>query len=581
MTSIPKSEIDRKKSNIQLLFLTGSVLIVTIALVLIISSLGFFVDSHVSSWQFPVSFILAGALYYYVCKGYYKDISTFIKSIFLSVTIIVVSIVVATYFYDVSYDGQTYHMEAIYQLKNGWNPFYSLLPKENQLTIYINHYAKGVELPQSTIYSLTNYIESGKATNFILLAAAFCLCLSFLLSLNKISTIKCILISILLVLNPVVVNQLISTYVDGQLALLLLCFFTTAVWIVKDDNYYNIILLGAIIIISINVKFTGLIYVVIFNAALLGWLLFVRDFRLFKKILYTTTIAGVIAIFIVGYNPYVINTVKFMHPFYPLMGENKVDIMGYNLPSGFEGKNAFSKFFMSLFAHTDNVMPNNGRTVDLKFPFELNKADIVNASKIDARIAGFGPMFSGALFVSLVTLFILIARHDDNKKLLRNTVFIISVIIISVFINPESWWARYVPQLWYFPIIILIAAEVYKIRQLRLLKFIIYGALILNVSLTSIGIGWNVMMTQLINYQLETLKASKKPIEVYWDLCNSNRIRLMENNIPYVEKDLLNVTKNTEGIIHSSTKFIKDTTVNIPKSKFIKWAEQYQRVRQE
>ncbi len=579
MTSRPISEFNPSSAN-QLIFIAGSVLIVTIALSSIIPSLGFFVNRGVSSWDFPASFVLAGTIYYAAFKDKLRDIAVFIKAIVLAVTIIILSIVVATFFYDVSYDGQTYHMEAIYQLKNGWNPFYTLLPKQNHLTIYINHYAKGAELPQSTIYSLTNYIESGKATNFILLAGTFCICLSFLLSLKKLSPVKCTVITILLVLNPVVVNQLISTYVDGQLALLLLAFIVMAVWIVRDHSYYNNIVLGAIIIITVNVKFTGLIYVVIFSVAFLAWLLFTKNNKLFKKVLLATAVSGLIAVLIVGYNPYVVNTVQFMHPFYPLMGQNKVDIMGYNLPNGFEGKNAINKLFMSLFAHTDNVMPNNGREVELKFPFELKKTDVINASKIDARIAGFGPMFSGALLASFVILFMLVAGRGD-KKLLRNTTFIIIIIVISVLINPESWWARYVPQLWFLPIILLITAEFYKMRRSRILRFVIYGALLVNIGLTSIGIGWNFTMTQLINYQLEVLKASKQPIVIDLEFFNSNRIRLAENNISYVEKNLYKVKKNTVVIVHSSAKFIQDTTVNIPKSKFIKWAEPYQRIKLE
>jgi hypothetical protein len=561
-------------NNSRVLFLTGCWLISTIAFALIIASLTFFANGSVASWQFPLSFILTGVIYYYVGKRNYSK-AIFFKTFLICIGIITVSIVIALNFYDLSYDGQTYHMEGIYRLKEGWNPFKEELASSINLSIYINHYSKGVELPQATIYSLINRIEAAKATNIILLISSFCLCLSYLLRCNRLSHVKCIFISLLAVLNPIVVNQLISTYVDGQLATLVLCFFITSVWIIKDFSYTKLLLLGSIIIIAVNVKFTGLIFIFLFTIALLAWLLYVKKIPLLKKMLYATALSGSIAVFLVGYNPYVINTIDYQHPFYPLMGKSKVSIMGNNLPKGFENKNALSKFFISLFAHTDNVMHDNKRTIQLKIPFTLNKTDISNAPKIDSRIAGFGPLFSGIMLVSIVLLCLLWVKRDTVP--IKNLIYFIATIGISVLIIPESWWARYVPQLWYIPLIILITSELYlsRLKKIKILQIILYVSLIFNVSFTFMGLGWNLIMTRLVDYQLDTLKASNHPILVQWGVFNSNRIRFQENNIPFIEKDL-SKEKNLQGIIRSNSIFVPDSNIHIPKSNFIKWAEKYQ-----
>jgi hypothetical protein len=142
---------------------------------------------------------------------------------------------------------------------------------------------------------------------------------------------------------------------------------------------------------------------------------------------------------------------------------------------------------------------------------------------------------------------------------------------------PDSWWARYVPQFWFVPGIILLTAELYEVRKQRIFRGLItimYIAFVGNISFTFIGFGYNFMMTRLVDYQLEELKASKKPIMVQWDICSTNNIRFQENNIPYVEKDLRNA-KNLELIVRSNSVFVRDSTVNIPKSKFIQWAEKY------
>jgi len=110
--------------TVKLLFLIAFLLIGTLAMVLAITSLSFIIDIGISSWQFPVSFILTVVLYFYITEDYYKKRNIFLKSVLLSLATITVSILIALFFYDLSFDGQTYHMETISLLKNGWNPFF-------------------------------------------------------------------------------------------------------------------------------------------------------------------------------------------------------------------------------------------------------------------------------------------------------------------------------------------------------------------------------------------------------------------------------------------------------------------------
>lgn len=563
--------------TIKLSFLIAFLLIGTLAMVLAITSLSFIIDIGISSWQFPVSFILTAVLYFYITEGYYKKRSIFLKSALLSLATIIVSILIALSFYDLSYDGQTYHMETISLLKNGWNPFSNLLVEKNHLYLYINHYPKGLEIPQSTIYSLIGRIESAKATNIILLTATFCLSLAFLLNLNKLSTTKCILLSLFAVLNPITVNQLISTYVDGSMALLFLTFLITALFVIKKPSLENLFLLGSIIIIAANLKFNSLVYIVIFAFAFICWVVFTKKKTLVRRALYTIILSGSFAVFIVGFFPYVKNTVDFNHPFYPLMGSEKVDIISYNIPNTLEQKGAFGRFFTSFFSHTDNMMNDHDRGAELKIPFTFNKVDILSAGKVDTRIAGFGPLFSGIFIVSLV-LFIAFLVKFKKRHLLKGLFYIIIVLIFSVVIMPDSWWARYIPQLWFIPIIILLAIELYVNKPTKAFKFcksLIYIAIIVNISFTFVGIGWNFMMTRLVDYQLEILKASEMPVKVKWGVCSTNYIRFQENNISYIETDI-GFDDNVQKIVRSNNSiFLIDSTVNIPKSKLIKWAENY------
>jgi len=557
------------------LLLTGFFIVNMIACILLLSSITFFCKGSVSFWQFPAAIIVSLILNIYTCRYLKAGNDALVKSLISIAVVIIGSLLIACYFYDVSYDGQAYHQEAIYQLKNGWNPYFTMLPDSVNQVLYINHYSKGAELSQSAIYSTLHHIEAGKATNIMLLIAAFCLTLSYLYKLNKLSATKCVLLSLLITLNPIAVNQLLTYYVDGQLAIMILCLMIALLMVIRDPNRYNLLLLGAVIIITVNIKFTAVVYIVLFLIAALAWLIFTKKLIIAKKIFYAATLAGVIGVVMVGYNPYVVNTVKYQHPFYPLMGKNKIDIISYNLPAGFENKNGAEKLFISIFSHTGNTTPVNGQIVSLKIPLTLNKSDISNAPKVDTRIAGFGPLFSGILILSFILL-IIVAASPNKLPQFKPILYLLVIVVIAVCIIPESWWARYIPQLWFIPVIILLASELSEESMwIKILKPLIYILIAINISFCFIGIGWNFLMTNLINYQIAELKASKKTILVQWGSAKSNRIRFEENHIPYLETNLDN--KKTENFAHSDSKFLlPDNQPLITESTLVKWARKFQ-----
>ena len=222
----------RKSDNY---FLIAFGLINLFSFCLLLGSITFLTGHTLSAWQFPLALVLALFANYRLIRSLYKDeaLSFFGKNSIVVLVIVGISMFIAGLFYDVSFDGQSYHMESVYQLGKNWNPIVTELPDSVNLTEidYVNHYPKGAEIPEAAIYSVTNKIEYGKAANFMLFAACFFLCLSFLYRINKFSTRKKIWISALFVFNPVTVGELISYYVDGQLAILSLCFLLVAAFI--------------------------------------------------------------------------------------------------------------------------------------------------------------------------------------------------------------------------------------------------------------------------------------------------------------------------------------------------------------
>ncbi|SEK61933.1 hypothetical protein [Parapedobacter koreensis] len=554
-------------------FNIGFQLIGVLVLTLLLSSLTLLVGAQVGAWQFPLAVLICLVGVVATAKtAHERKRDLLVYRVAVPLLLIVFSIGIANSFYDVSHDGQAYHQETLIQLKAGWNPYWDgPLPERVNQAIWISHYAKGMELIQSAIYCAIGSIEAGKATNILLWLGSFFLVLSLLCQFQWHSFFKKLVVSALLASNPVVINQLLTYYVDGALASLLLCLLATFFFIARGgiatkEVYF---LYAAVFVLAFNVKFTAVVYVALFTAMFIGWLVIHRNWGAMKKVIGVSAVAVTLAV-VAGYNPYVTNTVGYGHPFYPLMGPNKVDIMTANLPVSFDEKSGSEKFFISLFSHTDNVMLDNGRVPKLKIPFTFNKTDIASAPKVDVRIGGFGPLFSGILLLAIVLFGILVVKFHGGR-LVRNMGYLLLVLVLSVVIIPESWWARYVPQLWFIPLVILLAADAVQPNRLRWFNRSLYILLLLNVGFTLTGILWNLAVTSRINYQLRVLKSANEPIVVQWGSASSNRARFWENDIPYIEQDLEGVA-GAVGIVRSTSRFIvPDNIDSIQIPLIIKW----------
>jgi hypothetical protein len=569
--------IKESKKLSKLFFHTGFFLISILTVTLLISSLFFFFHGTMGAWQFPLGILGASVLNYFLFVKNREEPHPKLYVIFgLPLLLTILSIGISGYFYDTSFDGQAYHMEALIQMKNGWNPFWQYLPDNVNQAIWVNHYAKGMETIQAAIYCTFGNIEMGKATNIMLWLGSFFITLSFIVRNEWVSLTKGIIISGLLASNPIVLNQLLCYYVDGALGSLLLCLLATGMLLLQKSEVKYYLLIAAIIILSVNVKFTALLYLTLFISGFLIWSFVSKQITVCKKIWWTSVIAGFIAIS-TGFNPYITNTVHFGNPLYPLMGGNKVDIINeLNLPAGFENKSGLERFVISTFARTDNIYPKTPYPVEIKVPFTFNRTDIVHASMVDARLGGFGPLYSGILllWIALVAILSLKVRRH---LVFRNLIWFSSFIIISIIIMPESWWARYIPQFWLLPVVWLLAAEILLVNQNLIVKRAMYIALVVNLFLCMPGFLFNVILTSKINYQLALLKSSSQTVIVDWGASASNRSRFARNNIPYKISNLKGLVagKEKEYMAGAQTWFVwpVDVDKHIEKPWLLKYME--------
>ena len=301
-----------------------------------------------------------------------------------------------------------------------------------------------------------------------------------------------IMISALLAFTPVVLPQIFTYYVDGIMGI---CFVIELFLLMIINPKEKIDKMTCINLISIcalfvNLKFTGLVCSGVIAAIYyFYWLIANRKEKNFKYIFKRVTILFVIvfsiAIFVVGSNSYVKNTIDHHMPLYPLMGEGKVDIMTKNEPKAFQGKSNLEKFTISLFSKTENVTYSMEPTK--KLPIRVYRAELDAMFIPDIRIGGFGPLFA-LIFIITILLFIplMVLFYKNEKQNIKYILLPLASILITRIMVGESWWARYVPQLYFIPVGTLLLAiygrKYFGKKLMKLIPYIILIPIVLNIS---------------------------------------------------------------------------------------------------
>lgn len=137
-------------------FILGAGVIICVASLLLISSLLFAAGYPLNRFCFSAALTVTAAALWYLCRHCFesKKMFYFATLLLLLAIIFLACIYAAGCLYDLSWDGQAYHQEAVIQLRNGWNPFHDA-PLKGIHSVWINHYAKFQSLRHQ-------YPETGK-----------------------------------------------------------------------------------------------------------------------------------------------------------------------------------------------------------------------------------------------------------------------------------------------------------------------------------------------------------------------------------------------------------------------------------
>lgn len=437
--------------------------------------IGFIFHIQINFLYLPISVIVFFIVFFYKTEC----LKSALAQLIILFDFIILTGALCYFIPDFSYDGTTYHQAMIILLKLGLNPIYDNISTfaNNQeyvfssSIIYVENFLKFFEIIGANIYFIFEKIELTKITNYIFMLIAFCYSF-YTLKNYEFSNAKSSFFAFLFIYNPVCIYQMLSNYVDGAFYYMFLVLLLAMINYTKGcDKTKSLYLICITAVILANLKLTGLFSVLIIA------IVFSIVYKS-KKVLTSFLIAGAL-ILLSGINPYFTNIKQGRSPFYPIITNSisnaNREFMITSYPQGFENKNRFEKFFFSLFAVSKNLSPliKSKDVPRLKFPFTIVGDDIFNTE--DMRLGGFGYFFSGIIILSLLISLSLRFKSKEDKK----TFFtVIAILLITIFGNHEAWWARFVPQLWILPVLILIFSVMH--REKHVSAYIIAGVCIIN-----------------------------------------------------------------------------------------------------
>jgi len=451
-----------------------------------------------------------------------------LNAVLLAAAIITAGFWFSKAYVDQSWDGTAYHQEAILQMVDGWSDFPDKLPASVPYRNQIDTYPKAAWVISASIYSATSSLEGAKLLHVVLFACAFLFLFGALLQTSQVSSGGALLIAATAALNPVVIYQSLSFYVDGQLSSLLTALVGLVLLMLAGVRRNQLLLLAALIVLMINTKQTGVVYAGILTMALLA-LVYFNQREWFRRTMFAAVIGGLLGLGVFGYTPYVTNTINHGNPVYPILGRADVDFESGHRPPDFNEMNGVNRLVRSTFS--EPTVPKDAPSV-LRIPFTMTRDNYISRFwGADIRLGGWGVLFSGALTLSLLGFLLLffVPRKPRTVGLA-----LLGAVAVSVLVNPEAWWARFAPQ-WYLVALIPGALLLFG-TKLPVRAFGLAIVLVLLVNSSLVGYTYypfNKELTAKHHDYLKLIVDLNLPITVYFGAFPSNRIRLQEAGITY------------------------------------------------
>jgi hypothetical protein len=352
---------------------------------------------------------------------------------------------------DNSIDGTHYHSASIRTLAAGYNPLRDAALPDTAVdpAEATNSYPKAAWILEATVSEITGAFGTGKLLTFVTLLAAGAIAFGSLVGAG-LSRAAAAWLSFALSLSPVVTTELWTHMVDGVMSALLLAAVLLAVrWAPgRGDRHIVVPPLLATVVLLVGTKQSALVFLplIVGGVIVAGGL--ARGSSVWRP-LGVLALAGLFGIAVVGYNPYVTNTLRYGNPLNAVFGGDKA--AGENYRTGaFASGSGPQLLAKSLFAPTRG---GDADRVPVKIPFTFASSEWNEFRYPGLRMGGFGPLFSGVLVLAGAAVVALIVRRRrypigvDAQLLLAAA----GCCVLAAVVVPTSFVARFAPELWFVP----------------------------------------------------------------------------------------------------------------------------------
>lgn len=461
----------------------GMYLITFLVCILVVSGLVWFVGWHITPFVPMMALLLALPVFLLAGTDRKESLTAFC----ISLGIIALSTLIASLVYDVSYDGNAYHQLVIYALGHGWNPVYlhhnPVIADSWNINICIDHYPKGGETMATAFYAVTGTIESGKAMNFFLPIALFLLLYDFFQErfIVRLSNSKLVLYSAGIAFSMISVGQMTSYYIDhiGYVTFILALLGVYAIIDEKGCRKMGNWCLLCSIAIAAAVKFNMLFWTGFIVLCALVVLLYRKRTRTAIRLAGASTLAAIVSIIVVSYNPLVTNTLDHHNPVYSIAGQGTTadeTLANYIQPPYMMEAPRYKQIIYSYFQRPTNDVTSTGYIP----PYKISKTNIYRAGFCSTSIGGGGLFFIEILIMTLI-IFVSFRKGRYYKQFVVAALLLVS----TLFILPMGSNFRYVPFIYLLPFLALLYLETIetKSKPSRIAQYVLGALLFCNITL--------------------------------------------------------------------------------------------------
>ena len=348
---------------------------------------------------------------------------------------------------DWGYDSRTYHSEAILSLLERVNP-YQYPAHWRTYTYPAAHW-----LLSSSFILWTQSFTASFAFTLVAVFAAFLCARRFLATMPHLSRRWRNVLAFLLAANPIATLGFSTHLNDGLFASTLLSVFLAMLCFVTDDGAQSrttrlrgALYIVALLVLLINIKFTGLVYGGILGLTALAYgIRRGASRKTFLQLVGLGSGATILGVALFGFFPYATNVMQGKNPFHPIIQYdeqgNRTDLFDIGIAihsemdREFYEKSHYEKWWIALFSQHGEYF---WKPAPLP-PF--------SSLRPLSFLRGFGSFFSGSLFLCLTL--VLFVRH-------RGAWVVMAGVMASVLSTDASFYARLIPQNWWLPILFLV-----------------------------------------------------------------------------------------------------------------------------